>query len=442
VAIATPTRPTAGNGASLSSITTGSVTATTGGVMFLFTACGGTTERTITAVSGLGGTWSFVAADAYSDGIRWRVECWVGVGCTGTGTISVTFSGTWSSGRGWMVIEYASGVDTTTPVVQSNTATVAPGASQVDVTLSAFADSTNNAAGGFASHRVVENLVPDTTSGWTEIAQWQAGTPANTFAFQNHPGEDTTVSYSWADTTHGGLGIALEIAATSSGVTGTAAWSEGADTCAGAGTTTVTGTASWTEGADTVAASGWILVTGTAAWTEGADTVAASGTSAQFIGAGAWTEGADTVAASGTFTTTGTAAWTEGADTAAGTGTVITPTTGTAAWTEGADTAAGSGTFTTTGTSAWTEGADTCAASGTSTPPPVTGTAAWTEAADTCTASGNYGPGTIHLIGTGYSLGASTGKRGSTAVLTGTRISVAHHSGRRDSRATTTGTRR
>lgn len=478
--IATPTSLDRGNGTAGGSITTNSVTATTGGVLFLFTACGGTTERSITGIAGLGGTWTHVVHDKYLDGITWRAECWVGVGCTGTGTIVVTFSGSWSSGRGWMLIQYASGVDTTTPVVQSASAIVAAGATQVDVTLAAFADATNNGAGGFCSHRVVENLVPDASGGWTELDQRQAGSPANTFAYQYKAGQDTTVSYSWASTTNGAVGLAFEVAAAASGVTGTAAWTEAADTCSASGTFTTTGTASWTEDADTCAASGWILVTGTAAWTEAADTCAASGVSAEFVGTSAWTEAADTCAASGTstppavtgtaawteaadtstatgtftaagitgsaawteavdtaagtgtFTTTGTAAWTEAADTVAASGTFTT--TGTSAWTEAADTVAATGTFTTTGTASWTEAADTCAASGTFTPAPITGTAAWTEAADTCAASGTAALGTITGVGTLTSVAVLSGLRQSTAVLSGLRESQAALNGQRTSK--------
>jgi hypothetical protein len=85
-----------------------------------------------------------------------------------------------------------------------------------------------------------------------------------------------------------------------------------------------------------------VAVTGTAAWTEAADTSAASGAET-FTGTSSWTEDADTVAASGHMAPSGTAAWTEAADTAAGTGQSLSPITGTAAWTEDADTITASG---------------------------------------------------------------------------------------------------
>jgi hypothetical protein len=156
--------------------------------------------------------------------------------------------------------------------------------------------------------------------------------------------------------------IIAEFVAASSGITGTAAPTEGADTSAASGTLTanISGTLAQTEGADTSAASGNVTgsKTGTVAVTEGADTSAASGTIQTFI--------------------TGTIAATNGDDTSAGSGTVTAPNSieGTAAIIELADTLAASGirNTTITGTIAVTEGADfTTASAGNGYLPGLTG---------------------------------------------------------------------
>lgn len=390
------TLKTSAAGTSGSSVTTASITPTGGAnavVVVDIVASKTTAGINSPSVSGAGLVWTSIAEIEYLEGVAWQITSYAGLDTSGTataGTLSISFSAQSQNVIGYAVTEYT-GVDASSfanLVVQTATNSVSGSSSGLTVTLAAFADATNNAVGGLFSHRVdTESVTAE--AGYTTNATVTHSTTPNYQAISVYKvGQDTTPSCTYTASVRGCLGLAYELKAASSGVTGTAAWTEGADTSAASGTFTTTGTAAWTEGADTAAASGWITVTGTAAWTEGADTIAASGVSAQFVGPAAWTEGADTAAGSGTFTTTGTAAWTEGADTASGAGTVINPITGTAAWTEGADTSAASGTFTTTGTSAWTEGADTAAGSGTYTPPAVTGTAAWTEGADTCSAAG------------------------------------------------------
>jgi hypothetical protein len=145
------------------------------------------------------------------------------------------------------------------------------------------------------------------------------------------------------------------------GVTGTSAITEAADTPAGSGTVAVSGTAAPTGAADTPAASGTVAVSGSGAPTEAADTPAGSGTVA-VSGSSAITGAADTIAASGSSTGAGSASLTEPADTIAGSGTA--PIAGTAAPTEAADTPAGSGTVRASGSASPTEAADTIAGTG------------------------------------------------------------------------------
>lgn len=113
----------------------------------------------------------------------------------------------------------------------------------------------------------------------------------------------------------------------SSGVTGTAAVTEAADTAAASGTITHLGTAAVTAADDTAAAIGYLSHLGTAAITEGADVAAAIGTvgSGEVIGTATITEAGDIAAASGYLSHLATAAITEGADVAAASGTAGDP---------------------------------------------------------------------------------------------------------------------
>jgi len=170
-------------------------------------------------------------------------------------------------------------------------------------------------------------------------------------------------------------------------ITGTAAFTEGADTLAASGAITTTGTIAFTEGNDTAAISGAITVTGTVAFTEAADTIVASGL-VQWIAALASTEEDDTLAASGTVIVTGTLSVTEEDDTAEGEGQVYI--TGTLIFTEEDDTLVAAGTIVSgiTGAIVFTEEADTAEASGTT---ESSGTVVFTEEDDTLIATGNNG---------------------------------------------------
>lgn len=186
---------------------------------------------------------------------------------------------------------------------------------------------------------------------------------------------------------------AYQIQTTATAANPTWAWASGGSTGAGciaafkpASGSGISGTAAWTEGNDIWAGSGGVLVSGTAAWTEGND-----------VWAGA-----------GGVLVSGTAAWTEGNDTWSGSGTVASGTTGTAAWVEGNDTWAGSGGVLVSGTAAWVEGNDIWAGAGNATQPAATGTAAWIEANDNWAGIGSNGAVTVggHFIPTRKELAA------------------------------------
>jgi hypothetical protein len=211
----------------------------------------------------------------------------------------------------------------------------------------------------------------------------------------------------------------------SSGITGTSAATEGADTGSASGNLEYIGTSTPTEANDTSSAQGGMNVSGTAAPTEADDTSNAIGSiGAAISGTSAATEGGDTSAAAGLAVNAGASAAVEGADAAAITGDVIgiqvpvfdevddevldetyreyfgTPAvqlvamlsaTGTAAPTEGNDTSTAAGTVGTSaiiGTAAPVEAADTGSAGGFL---EVIGAVAAVEANDTGAASGALG---------------------------------------------------
>jgi collagen type I/II/III/V/XI/XXIV/XXVII alpha len=289
-----------------------------------------------TGVSWSGFTMTKVDSQSEAGGVL-NVSVWVGVptgaGASGNVTVSVTANSTWC---GCQISEW-SNVDTTTPVAQHLAGAVTSGTA---LTITLSSTPTNGAVYGFHAHRAATLTTPG--SGFTEIDDQSITTPANTgWESEYQLANDQTVDWTTWTTSSNGAGIALELTGTSTGTTGTGAWTEAPPTIAATGTSTVTGTAAWTEAPPTVAATGTSTVTGTAAWTEAPPTIAATGTST-VTGTAAWTEAPPTVAATGTSTVTGTAAWTEAPPTIAATGT--SRVTGTAAWTEAPPTIAGTGT--------------------------------------------------------------------------------------------------
>lgn len=156
-----------------------------------------------------------------------------------------------------------------------------------------------------------------------------------------------TFAYSQADP---GLAAVIAIRPAPTGITGTIAATEAADTAAATGTVTppaFTGSIAVTEGADTMAAAGTVAspgVSGSIAVTESPDTVAASGTVTPpaFTGTISAAEAADTMVADGDHVpprSVGNLAVTERPDLMTSSGTAMAPEiTGTIAVTEQPDT--------------------------------------------------------------------------------------------------------
>lgn len=178
------------------------------------------------------------------------------------------------------------------------------------------------------------------------------------------------------------------VAPITSGATGTAAVTEGADTSAVVAVEEFTGTVAVTTADDTVTASGTFgdTVTGTVAVTTGDDTSAAAALETM-TGTVAVTTANDTSAVSALETITGTVAVTTANDTSAVA--ALETFTGTVAVTTANDTSAVVALETFTGTLAKTTGDDTATASGSvDAGTPVTGTASVTTANDTSTSTG------------------------------------------------------
>lgn len=80
-----------------------------GDVVVMAGTCTSATIRTVTAVSGLGATWSRVYDGA-------QTEYWIGVGATAAGTVSVTFSAATSSAGNHVALYLVRGLPATTSV--------------------------------------------------------------------------------------------------------------------------------------------------------------------------------------------------------------------------------------------------------------------------------------------------------------------------------------
>lgn len=251
-----------------------------------------------------------------------NISIWTANGAFSGSTITVVWPTT-EVNCDFMAGEF-SGCDNTNHIVSGQVATTQGTATSGTATLPSTP--TSGAVWGGFSHQTNETATAG--SGWTGLTVANGANPNTSLIGEYQLANDQTCDASWT-TSSAYLGAVVELAAASSGVTGTAAWTEDADTCTGAAFLAFTGTSAWTEATDTCAATGNAQVTGTAAWTEVSDTSTGAGFLA-FTGTATWTEIADTCAATGSVSAyIGTSAWTEAADTcvAAGTFTASGPIT-------------------------------------------------------------------------------------------------------------------
>lgn len=310
----------------------------------------------------------------------------------------------WSGNKAAHIVSQTmDNVDQSSPIQDSDTGT-AHGDSSNGVSISAAASVTMTSTAGsavlgiaYASYVSYGTLSGEALAVSGSLTQRQSYGVGMSFGNYTAAGSSVTVGFSGTGYVGYDDGSYIDVDADfvvfkeasggGGGITGTAAFTEGADTLAASGAITTTGTIAFTEGNDTAAISGAITVTGTAAFTEAADTIVASGL-VQWIAALASTEEDDTLAASGTVIVTGTLSVTEEDDTAEGEGQVYI--TGTLIFTEEDDTLVAAGTIVSgiTGAIVFTEEADTAEASGTT---ESSGTVVFTEEDDTLIATGNNG---------------------------------------------------
>lgn len=194
-----------------------SATYVSGRLYLAFFGGSGTTLRTNTSVASdapVTGTWTELTAgdSSWNDGTNWNVSCFTSTDASGTGTITVTYSGSWGTSRFAHIFEISSGFDTSGMIVQSVSNNQAPTATQATIALADSAASGNMRLGYFV-HRIQETLTA--ANGGTLVGQQSTATPANNKALW-YLDSDTTSdpSVTWATNTRGAGYTGFELKAT------------------------------------------------------------------------------------------------------------------------------------------------------------------------------------------------------------------------------------
>jgi len=313
---------------------------------------------------------------------------------TAAGAKSFTFSSstTGNGGRANVALVCCYNQDSTTPIDDSQVAAVPNG------TTATSPAATATVANDLILCVYVENgntgAVPSLPSGLTSAVSYQDSTNATGirvgYASLASSGTTPTYTSTFGTTVNPSSGVfgttftVLVKAASTSGVSASAAQVDGADSQAASGTITVPAQAAQADGADSQAAAGAITTPAqaSAAQADGTDSQAASGTITVPAQA-AQADGADSQAAAGTLTVTVQATQADGADSQAAAATLTV--TAQATQTDGTDSQAASGTLTVTAQATQTDGTDSQAASGALT---IVAQVAQTDGADTQTALG------------------------------------------------------
>jgi hypothetical protein len=111
---------------------------------------------TITTITGLGGTFSEVANIPFAN-LNRRISLWVGTGCSGTGSLTVTESA--APGVQTMLAFEMTAINTTTPVVAASAKTATAVANSVSVPPNALA-STRNVFVACVNHNAAGDDIP------------------------------------------------------------------------------------------------------------------------------------------------------------------------------------------------------------------------------------------------------------------------------------------
>lgn len=165
-------------------------------------------------VSGAGLTWTLVNVAENGASPFWQCAMFVGTGTPSAGTLSISFGGTTEQACSWVVDEF-SGINTTTPVIQS--AATSNSSTSTTVTLAAFASASNIAYGAFV-HRVNESITVG--SGFSQAGTINGTGPDQRTTTEYKLSSDTTVDASWS-TSNVTSAVACELNVTSGNATPT-----------------------------------------------------------------------------------------------------------------------------------------------------------------------------------------------------------------------------
>lgn len=241
--------------------------------------------------------------------------------------------------------------------------------------------------------RVSSSVVPSAPAGYTVRASFATGGSGGTTVVIADKLTGLTAGVAenpaaWTGATASLNAYVIAVELVPSGVSGTAAVTESADTSSATGQLGYTGTVSATEPADTPSASGSVTgpVSGSAAAAEAADTSTASG-QLGYTATSSGTQAAQTSSASGQLGYSGTSARTQAAQTSTASGTfTVSGVSGSVAVTQAGQASSASGQLGYAGTSSRTQANQTATATGAL---GYTGTSARTQANQTATASGS-----------------------------------------------------
>ena len=201
-----------GKGGTASSLTTNFFSPTTGVVfLWVFDSLSGGTPATVDAVSGISCTWAKIQTVVSSNGHR-RLSLWYGIGCSGSGTISIGLSAGAQSTIRYVVEEFKGGIDPSVPFDSANVKTAAPtvAAMSVGVAPNSLASASDAFYVGL-NHNVAQDVTPLDSA--TEITDTNAsfipGIETNDL-----PNWTTgTMGGSWATSTGQAIAIGIEVRA-------------------------------------------------------------------------------------------------------------------------------------------------------------------------------------------------------------------------------------
>jgi len=223
---------------------------------------------------------------------------------------------------GSVIVDEVDGADVSgtalAAIVQNKAGSVDASGTSESISLTNAITAGNASWGGF-HHQAAENSTNG--SGYTSLGNGNHSGPNSSLFSEYKSAGSQTVDASWTTSSAKG-GIAVEIKAASSQITGTLAVTEENDAIASASTLLLQGSSSITEAGDTLGAASTLKLQAAAAITEAGDTLASAST-LLIQGTASITEQGDTAAGAGTETIRGSAAITEEGDVLSAAGTLL-----------------------------------------------------------------------------------------------------------------------